>query len=158
MFFHKKTKVRQDMRDIKEAMEAPEEMPSLEQPPAMERQTFSQPPAANTPAPLFVKVDKYREMLITVRELKLFLSSAKQVFATLHELESLRNDAINIMRANIQRMEKSVMEMDSTLLKPHGVSMAELGIAQAEVRSIDTTLTDLQRQLEDLRAELQGQK
>lgn len=74
----------------------------------------------------------------------------------LHELETIRSDAINIMRVNIQRMEKSLTELDNELLRPHGMAMHGIKSVQAETRHMEDALTDLQKQLAALRQELHG--
>ncbi len=125
-----------------------------------EAPVFSAPSHAEEPktfsAPLFVKVDKYREILSSVQEMKIFVSSTRQLFNVLHELETVRSDAISIMKATIQRLEKSVIEIDSGLLRPRGVS--EIAHGNAETQHLENSLTELQAQLAGLRKELQELK
>lgn len=109
-------------------------------------------------APLFVKVDKYREILSGVQEMKIFISGTRQLFNVLHELETVRADAINIMRATIQKLEKSIVEIDAGLLRPRGVGMSDIGQGNAEAQHLEESLTDLQTQLAGLRKELQELK
>jgi hypothetical protein len=113
------------------------------------------PQQAEPGAPLFVKVEKYREILTTLQEMKLFVSGVKQLFAILHELETVRGDAINVMRATVQRLEKSMMEVDSELLRPRGVSLGDISPSEGH---IENTLEDLQNQLAELRKELQSMR
>ncbi len=103
-------------------------------------------------APLFVKVDKYKDIITTIHELKLFLSGTKQLFSLLHEIDSVRSDAISILRATIQRLERSLVEMDSELLRPKGVDMIQQD--HGEASHIESSLNDLQKQLMDLKREL----
>jgi len=156
MFFRKKEK-EHELEDIKEAVEEPleaEEYPSFPKslPPAPQMPSA----AVEVSAPLFVKVDKYREVLRSLQEMKLFVGGVKQTFTVLHEIESIRADALNIMRATVQRLEKSLTQVDTDLLRPKGVSLREMGVADTEVRHLEESLTDLQKQLADLRQELQG--
>ena len=72
MFFaHRDNRKKSDLSEIKDAMrlEPIEEMPVEEMP--VERETG---------APLFVKVDKYRDLIKSIQELKLYVASTKQVF------------------------------------------------------------------------------
>jgi polyhydroxyalkanoate synthesis regulator phasin len=142
MFF-KKDKSK-EVREIKEIMDMPEEETPL---PAVERETS---------APLFVKVDKYRDIIKTIQELKLFVSSTKQVFAVLQDVENLRSDSINVLRATVQRLERSILEIDSELLRPHGVGITDT--KSSEVGHLESSLEELQKQLMDLKRELQGMK
>jgi hypothetical protein len=161
MFFKKKPE--HDIAEIKEAMEKPiEEIPTaprMKPVPAPVQRVYREPievaPKTESGAPLFVKVEKYREILTTLQEMKLFVSGVKQLFAILHELETVRGDAINVMRATVQRLEKSMMEVDSELLRPRGVSLGDISPSEGH---IDNTLEDLQNQLAELRKELQSMR
>lgn len=151
MFFKKKP--RDEIDEIREAMEEPiEEYPS---PRPSRPMTAAAMPAApsNVGAPLFVKVEKYREIITTIQEMKLFASGIKQLFSILSELEALRSDTINIMRATVQRLEKSMSEIDAELLRPRGLTI-ETSQPAADVSHVENTLEELQNQLAALRKEL----
>ena len=109
-----------------------------------------------TSAPLFVKVEKYQSLLGSINEMRSFVSSMKQLFNVIYELEAVRADSLKIMRANIQRLEKNLLEIDSGLLRPKGLEMP--AYTEGEVHHIEDSLGDLQRQLSDLRRELQELK
>jgi vacuolar-type H+-ATPase subunit I/STV1 len=167
MFFSKKKKDA-DVEKIKEAMndlpeefhelpELPEmsEMPDMPEPRYAPRQNYPKDYEVRA-APLFVKVDKYRELLSSVHEMKLYLSSSKQLFSILQDIETVRADALKVLRASLQRMEKSVVEMDSELLRPRGAEFPDEGVR--EVSQMENSLNDLQKQLMDLKRELQQLK
>ena len=143
MFFSRKDREKAGIDEIKDIME----MPQVEEMPVVERETG---------APLFVKVDKYRDIIKSVQEMKLFVASTKQVFTVLHEIESLRADTLNVLRATIQRLERSITEIDTELVRPHGVSVA--AEESTEVTHIESSLNDLQKQLLDLKRELSEMK
>ncbi len=103
-------------------------------------------------APLFVKVDKYKDIITTIHELKLFLSGTKQLFTLLHEIDAVRSDAISILRATIQRLERSLVDMDAELLRPRGVDMVQQ--ERGEASHIESSLNDLHKQLLELKREL----
>ena len=44
----------------------------------------------STAAPLFVKVDKYREVLTGIQEMKIFLGGLRQIFTVMNEIEEMR--------------------------------------------------------------------
>ena len=73
------------------------------------------------------------------------------------EIESLRADTLNVLRATMQRLERSVIEMDAELLRPQGINITEME-KSTEVTHIESSLSDLQKQLLDLKRELQGVK
>lgn len=154
MLFRKRSEKDEEMRDIKEVMEQPiEEMPTA---PIITKQTLAV--QQDIAAPLFVKVDKYREVLTTLNEVKLFMSGVKQLFNLMNEIETVRNDALNIMRATVDRMERAVVEIDSDLLRPKGISLAGYDRTSSEIMHVEQTLGDLQNQLLDLKRELQGMR
>ncbi len=152
MLFRKEKK--EDLEEIKNAMEevpmplsaeplSPEPLPVEPSYPEIKREIS---------APLFVKVEKYREILSSVQEMKIFISGVRQLFNVLNELEAVRSDAIKIMRATVQRLEKGVLEIDTELLRPRGLMAESRG---EEASHIQTSLEELQRQLADLKTELQ---
>ena len=69
-------------------------------------------------APLFVKVDKYKEIVATLQEVKTLLSGLRNLFSVLEEIDQVKNDTINTLRITFQKIEREVVELDSNLLKP----------------------------------------
>ena len=149
MFFSKKEKPELD--EIKEAVEPTE-------PAVYDRDVYKREVPTASEAPLFVKVEKYKEMLRNIREMMAFVAGTKQLFAVLNEIEAVRTDAINIMRATIQRLEKDMIEIDSELLRPKGFEPEEKAPGETELYHIEDSLTDLQKQLSTLRRDLQELK
>ncbi len=149
MFFTRKD----DLQKIKEAVSAEE--------PVLNEEYREIGPREEAPAqqyrdsaPLFVKVEKYRDILSSLQELKTFISSVKQLFTILHEVETVRSDTLKIMRASMQRLEKSIIEIDSELLRPKGFEMPDVS-SDVEIRHVEASLGDLQRQIAILKRELQ---
>ncbi len=154
-----------DMKDIKQAIEEPpahEEMPFPSMPPALPATAFPShaysPHGREQSAPLFVKVEKYREVISSIQEMKLFIAGVKDTFAILQELEHVRSDAINIMKVTVQRLEKATMELDSELLRPRGVNISPFEQGETEAKHIESSLTELQKQLLELKQDLQGMR
>ena len=152
MFFKKE---REDIKEIKEAV-MPEEIPIPEEFMREEVPRGEASPVDEKGAPLFVKVDKYKEVLRDVQELKVFISGMKQLFSILNDLENVRNDSLKIMRATMQRLERTVVEIDTELLRPRGFELPTH--EEEDIHHIEDSLTDLQKQLATLRKELQELK
>ncbi|MBI4019636.1 MAG: hypothetical protein HY364_05310 [Candidatus Aenigmarchaeota archaeon] len=114
-------------------------------------------PPVKGSAPLFVKIDKYYDILKDLQEMKMFLAGTKHLYHVLEEVENVRNDTLKIMRATIQRLEKSVVEMDSGLLRPRE-DQYPTPQETPEVRHIEGSLNELQGQLDVLKKELQSMK
>lgn len=142
MFFRKKEK--DDIRDIKQAMAEPEEhyeeMPSIVE--------------EHREAPLFVKVEKYSDIVSTLNEMKGFVAGIKQLYGVIHEAETVRADALKILRNSVQRLENSIHEMDSELLRPRGFIL-ETKETDTEISHIEDSLGDLQRQIAMLKKEIE---
>lgn len=155
MFFKKKG---DDLKNIKEAIEGKEpegmEIIPLENYQEYEEENPSLP--REMAAPLFVKIDKYRDVLQSVNEMKLFVSGTKKIFGVLQELEDIRNDSLKIMRATVQRLEKTLTEIDTELLRPRGVNMDISPVG--EMAHIEESLNDLQKQLVGMKKDLQELK
>lgn len=145
-FFKRERK--KDIDEIKQAVSA-EPISEFTPPPPIERKEEF--------APMFVKVEKYKDVLSTVQEIKIFISGVKQLFAVINDLEALRSDSLKILRATIGRMEKSLVEIDHELLRPRGFEI-EFPHGEIEIRHIEDSLTDLQNQLASLRRELETLK
>lgn len=151
MFFTKKNKTADSairdpyVNEVKQALAEPEYEEVYKEPPGREKKEF---------APLFVKVDKYHDMLLIVQDMKTFVSGIKQLFVVLQELETVRGESLNLLRTTVQRLEKNLAELDTDLLRPKGVEM-DLHQDEVEVGHIEKSLNDLQSQLGALRKELQ---
>lgn len=107
-------------------------------------------------APMFVKVEKYKEIIDSLQEIKNFVNGIKQLFVVISEIEDVRNDAIRIMRVSVQRLEKSATQIDQELLRPIGFENYPHG--EAERSYVEESLTELQEQISKLRTELQAYK
>jgi len=151
MLFRKEKK--DELEEIKNIMEEkPTELPEF---PGLPPEPTFQPiqdVKREISAPLFVKVEKYREIISSVQEMKIFISGVRQLFNILNELESVRSDTIKIMRATLQRLEKGVLEIDTELLRPRGLVAEARGEESAHIES---SLEELQRNLAELRRELE---
>ena len=107
-----------------------------------------------TIAPLFVKLDKYRQILDTLSELKLIIDSLKNSFLTLKEIEGLLKENLSIVEKTIQNFEKKFLKLNSYFLRP--ASYKEEVEEFFEVKDLETSISQLKSQIEELKAELQS--
>lgn len=103
-------------------------------------------------APLFVKVEKYKEIVGSVNETKRFLTGIKQLFLVMNELQGIQQDSINMLKTSVQRLEKSIEWVDHSLVRPIGFEEPPHG--EMEVRQIEQSLLELQREISNLRKDL----
>ena len=99
-------------------------------------------------APVFIKVEKYKEIISTIEEIKILLRGTKQIFSILSEIEGIRDDALKILSSAIQRAERDVIAVDSYMLRPPELEIEE------KPSHIEKSLEDLQKQLQELKTEL----
>ena len=161
MIFRKKKDTREDFSEIKNAIDSDldeNDEPEPQPQPENAYQPEYAPPVQEESAPLFVKVDKYKEILTSIQEIKIFVSGMKQLFNIIHDLETVREEALKIMRATIQRFERCIVEIDTELLRPKGADIGIVPRGTEEVRHIETSLGDLQKQLSSLREDLKDFK
>lgn len=141
MFFKKKhTDSRPDLEEIRQVMT---EEPVETRVQYRERES----------APLFVKVEKYRNIIETVQDMKSFVFGLKQLFVVMREIEDIRNEALTIMQASVQRLEKNISDIDNEMLMPKSLDM-EFKRDEIELTRIESSLLDLQKQLSSLKTEL----
>lgn len=101
--------------------------------------------------PLFIKLERYEEVLSTIDELEEVLSLIKNSFSLLEESEKIRTEAVGAIKENIGKIEERIASLNSILLRPYGHE-------EREYRSeeMKDTLSTLKSQIEKLRQELQS--
>jgi len=143
MFFRKKHEMQKaDLQEIKEAMSDD----TVQEQPIRYRERDS--------APLFVKVEKYRHITEMVQDMKSFVTGIKQLFIVMHEIEAVRQEALTMMQATVQRLEKNLVDIDNEMLMPKNLEM-EYERDEAEISRVESSLLELQKQLSSLKNELQ---
>jgi len=100
-------------------------------------------------APMFVKLEKYNEVLGTISELREFVQSLKYVFDIAEEAEAIRTDAIRVVRASLNKLEKSIHQVDAGLVKPSGwKSDKHLGSTKISIERLQSQLARLRKDVE----------
>ena len=103
-------------------------------------------------APLFIKVDKYKDMVANLEEIRVLLRGMKQIFSMFSEIERIRDDSLKILRATLQRIERNIIAIDSYMLKPPEL---KLETEEPEKSKIEESLMDLHKQLKAIKEELE---
>jgi len=103
-------------------------------------------------APLFVKIDRYRQILNAMNYLKNTLVMIKNTFAILDELEKLRTENLKLIEEAIDKVDKKLLTLDSEFLRPSGY-MEEM-VDLHEIQGIEATISDLKNQVRQLKSEL----
>lgn len=105
-------------------------------------------------APLFVKLDRYRQILSTMNYLKNTMNMVKNTFSILNELEKIRMENLKLIQETIEKADKKILTLDSEFMRPSGFTDEIPEFADAE--SLEATLVDLRNQVGQLKSELKN--
>jgi hypothetical protein len=106
-------------------------------------------------APLFIKLDRYKQILNSITELKTTLVLVKNSFSVLNELEKLKNENLKMIEKAMERVDKRISALDSEFLRPSGYH-EELPEELYGIESLEATLVDLRGQVDQLKTELRN--
>ena len=104
-------------------------------------------------APLFVKIDRYRNILKSLGELKTTLVLMKNAFIMLDQMEQLKTENMNLIMNALDKIEKKLAALDSEFLRPSGFQ-DEMSDAY-EVENKQGVISDLHSQIQQLQNEVQ---
>jgi hypothetical protein len=103
-------------------------------------------------APLFIKLEKYEEILNTIADVKSVLNLLKDSFSVFEENERIRTETIEAIKENIERVGEKISSLDSILLRPAGYEERREKEFRAE--EVKDTLSALKSQIDKLKQEL----
>ena len=139
----------------------PEEMKTIpiktrEEPVEIERPSF---------APLFVKIDRYRQILNAIGNLKTTMIMLKNSLITLSELDKARDETFKVVQEAIGKLEGRLNSLDQELVRPSGLQERpatpsyDTVIERPEYQDVETveaTIADLKGQIEQLKSEFEN--
>jgi chromosome segregation ATPase len=105
-------------------------------------------------APLFVRINKYRQILQTMNYLKTTLNATKSTLSVLKELDKMRKENLKMVEDAIDKVEKRLLTLDSTFMRPSGY--VEKVPEFHDVESLGPTLEDLRGQINQLKAQIES--
>jgi len=105
-------------------------------------------------APLFIKLEKYEEILNTIADVKSVLNLLKDSFSVFEENERIRTETIEAIKENIERVGEKISSLDSILLRPAGYEERREKEFRAE--EVKDTLSALKSQIDKLKQELRS--
>ena len=104
-------------------------------------------------APLFVKIDRYRNILTALGQLRTSVVMVRNSFSTLNELEKARFETLKLIEDAIEKVDKKLASLDTELLRPAGYH-TELTNEYQDVETVQATVADLKGQIAQLKDEL----
>jgi len=105
-------------------------------------------------APLFIKLEKYEEILNTIADVKSVLNLIKDSFSVFEENEKIRTETIEAIKENIEKVGEKISSLDSILLRPAGYE--EKREKEFKAEEVKDTLSALKSQIDKLKQELQS--
>ncbi len=106
-------------------------------------------------APLFVKIDRYRNILSALGYLKTTIVMVRNSFATLNELEKARSETMKLIHHALEKVDKKLSTLDSELIRPSGYHEPPSATSYEEVAGVESSIADLKGQIDQLKAELE---
>ncbi|MEM5875269.1 MAG: hypothetical protein QXW01_00425 [Candidatus Aenigmatarchaeota archaeon] len=117
-----------------------------------------QPPEKKEPedisVPLFVKIDKYRNIVSSLMQIKTYLITLKNTIVAIEQLERARVESLSALSKTIEKINEKITELENNLVKPIGFSF---GVPETveELSTVHSAISSLKSQIEELKAELE---
>lgn len=102
-------------------------------------------------APLFIKLDRYRQILMLLSDLKTTIATIKNTFTVLNELEKIEEEGTKLLQKAIDKVDKKLVALDTQFLRPSGFEEE----FPTEAEELGDVLSSLKSEVEQLKNELQ---
>ena len=147
-------KKKEDIQEIKEAVSPRPEIPvSIPRnlPKDLEYEDLSLGlPQEQKAAPLFVKVDRYREILERLEALKQLLRDMQSIVSIRREIDNLKLTADELMDKHVETFNSLISQLDKEFVRPQ---IGEQAIRPRK-ENIDNYIADLQGELSRLQSQV----
>lgn len=104
-------------------------------------------------APLFVKLDKYKEILGTVAQLKHTVAIARNSLHILDQLARLRDENLRVIKTAVENVEEDLAALDTGFMRPGGYKEPR---QTEDLKELDKTLNNLQGQIKRLKTDVEN--
>ena len=68
-------------------------------------------------APVFVKIDKYREVEDTLQQIKAKIEEAKSIMDKIHGMKTEEEQELNTWREDIKQMEEKIATVEHSMIR-----------------------------------------
>lgn len=137
------------MEAFKPVLPAPIQMPPPPPLPEKPREEVKEERPAF--APLFVKLDRYRQILMLLSELKTTIAAIKNTFTVLNELKKIEDESTKLLQKAVDKVDKKLVALDTQFLRPSGFEEE----FPTEAEELGDVLSSLKSEVEQLKSELQ---
>lgn len=105
-------------------------------------------------APLFIKVDRYKEMLSYFGALKNDIETLKQLGNVLNSTQEMFMETNNAISATLDKTNKIIEALDAEMGRPQGLNI-DMSI-EAKRAEMKVSLNELKAQLDKLKSEVKA--
>jgi len=106
-------------------------------------------------APLFIRLEKYKQIIDSIANLKATLVVIKNSLSTLNELDRAKEDAFRLIQDAVMKLDRRINILDQEFIRPPGIGIEERFDFQ-DIEVVGSTITDLKGQIEQLKTELEA--
>ena len=110
------------------------------------------PPLKRTP-PLFIKIDKYTEIVKNIQRLKSYSLSLRDALDALAEIESELKTGLDVTQKALDRFNTIIALLDAKLLRIQGIDTEPIA---EEAENVENYMDKLSSQMERLKSELKS--
>jgi len=139
---------------------APRETAAVAPPAPVAPPMHSHAPTEMTSPPLFIKVDKYRDIIKNIRDLKSHILNIRDALDVLDDMQKEINNGIEIAHKTLDELNIIISNLDSFFLRPQGIEPHmeedELEPGRMAPGEVQNYMTDVHTQLQRLRAQLKA--
>jgi hypothetical protein len=140
--------------------ELPEKDLPLTKPPTPkppEAKIPSPPPTLKSP-PLFIKIEKYKEIIKNLRDIKSFILNLRDALDILEDIQKEISNGVRIAHKSLDELNMTLSSLDSIFLKPGTEEMESEGKVKEEMspEDIGAYIRDVHGQLEKLKSQLKS--
>lgn len=163
-----KEKKKKDMEEIKDTVKGKEKGKESKPLPPQQNKPLPPPPPSRvtTPeglrppekqispemAPLFVKIDKYKEVLSKLDQLKMILKKMTRLISLSYEIDEIKGDLTGRIRNTTSKITDTLISLDEIFVKPE--KYRPESIYEKKTHEVEGQIYDLQEELKHLRKEL----
>src|SRR3989344_8613718 len=106
-------------------------------------------------SPLFVKVDRYKEIIEDMNTLKGVLSNTIQLIEIRREIDQLKLETDSVVDQHLESLSHFLSELDKEFVRPPG---SEVFIKERKLQPVEQHIEEAQREIKRLQEQLKGIK
>jgi hypothetical protein len=103
--------------------------------------------------PLFVKLERYDEILSTLNQLKITLQDLSNTLSVLREIDRIREANLRLFQESLSKLQERVSYFDSQFTRPTPLKPSP---KREEIKGVEEKINKLKSSLEKIKVELEA--